>query len=239
MEDIVAAMRSGKISDAELRESLQRHGWHPEFPAIQDEHGVTLVGNRRLRLAAQLAIEPVIKILEIGEGEGPDAERFKLAFISNIGGVPLTARERKAFAIYLKQKRDWSQQRIAEALGVGQASVSRYLEGLSTVDNSKGGRPRKAKGKFRDASVTSESESLMAGAVLDEGKPRAEVAEEFGVSESIVRRSQGSDGRSGDRPVDPVRKRATEIRRVGEAAAGRDREGGRTARRGDGDGAVQ
>jgi hypothetical protein len=35
----------------ELRQSLQEFGWNPEFPAIVDENGIVLVGNRRMKIA--------------------------------------------------------------------------------------------------------------------------------------------------------------------------------------------
>jgi hypothetical protein len=133
----------------ELRESMQAHGWVKEFPAIQDERGITLVGNRRLAVARELHIEPVIQTIVIGDGDAADARRLRLAVVSNTGGKGFTPTDRKRLAEYLKLERGWAQQAIAEALSVGQATVSRDLEELSTVNNSpnqkKGpGRPRKS-----------------------------------------------------------------------------------------------
>jgi hypothetical protein len=56
-------IRSTKGDDGELRSSMQQFGWIEEFPAMADENGVVLVGHRRLQIAKELGIEPVIKKL--------------------------------------------------------------------------------------------------------------------------------------------------------------------------------
>src|SRR5690349_9486100 len=61
--------------DDELRQSMKQFGWIKEFSALADENGVVLVGNRRLRLAKELGIEPVITTLNFGNGDTADAER--------------------------------------------------------------------------------------------------------------------------------------------------------------------
>jgi hypothetical protein len=81
------------LRDDELRASL-KGGWNKHLPAIKDEHGVVLVGNRRLKIANEIGIEPVIKVVEFGDGPEADAERIRLANVSNIGGAPLTAEDR-------------------------------------------------------------------------------------------------------------------------------------------------
>ena len=73
-----------KQSDDELCESMRLHGWTKELPAIQDERGNILVGNRRLRIADELGIERNVKIVEFGQGDEADAERVKLAITSNV-----------------------------------------------------------------------------------------------------------------------------------------------------------
>ena len=93
------------LDDTELRESLKRFGWHKEFPAIADENDVVLVGHRRIRLAKQLDIEPVIKKVTLGKGDEADAERLKLALISNIGGQPMKPDDRKHRGISLWHER--------------------------------------------------------------------------------------------------------------------------------------
>ena len=65
-ENIRASIGS---DDTELRASLKQLGWVAEFPALVDEDGVVLVGHRRLMLAKQLKIEPVIKTLRLGHGD--------------------------------------------------------------------------------------------------------------------------------------------------------------------------
>lgn len=79
----------GDLSD--LRESMTQHGWVEEFPALADERDVVLVGHRRLAVAKELGITPVIRKLTLGTGDAADAKRFQLALVSNIGAKPLTA----------------------------------------------------------------------------------------------------------------------------------------------------
>ena len=146
-EAFVASIRSGPMNDDELRASL-RTGWDENLPAIKDEHGVVLVGNRRMRIAAAEGIEPVVKVVAFGTDD--DARR-RLAVVSNVGSVGLTPADRKRMAEQLYQADGLTQAAIAKTLGVSQATVSGDLAGLSTVDNPpppnvhghpRGGRPR-------------------------------------------------------------------------------------------------
>lgn len=146
---IIAEIRSTiPPDDTELTESLKAHGWRKEFPAIQDENGVTLVGNRRLRIARALGIEPVVVTATFGEGEAADDQRMIVAITSNVGGVPATKAERQQLAIRLFQQLNWTQQRIGNALGVSQMQASRYLAGIQTSGlnspprDTKRGRPK-------------------------------------------------------------------------------------------------
>jgi ParB-like chromosome segregation protein Spo0J len=133
------------IDDAELRESMREFGWVSEFPALVDENGTTLVGHRRLKIAAELGIPPVVKPLTLGTGTEADAERFKLALVSNIGGAPLSREDRKRIAECLYGAHEWTMERIAKALRVGTKTVARDLEGFVSVTKPprpKGGRPK-------------------------------------------------------------------------------------------------
>jgi hypothetical protein len=140
-----ALIRVSAGDDNELRESLERFGWIKDLPALADEHGKVLVGNRRLRLAEELGIEPVIEHLTFGDGAEADAERIKLALVSNIGRNPLTKEDRQRIAEYLYGEREWTMEAIAKVLSVGVKTVSRDLEGFVTVtkpSRPKGGRPK-------------------------------------------------------------------------------------------------
>jgi ParB-like chromosome segregation protein Spo0J len=133
--------------DTELRNSLRQFGWHAELPALVDEHGVTIVGHRRLKIAKELMIEPVIKTITFGIGNVADAERVKLALVSNLGAKPLTKADRQRLAEYLYGKREWTMEQIAKALNVSTKQVSRDLEGfdmMSKPSRPKGGRPKQA-----------------------------------------------------------------------------------------------
>ncbi len=197
---IIDAMRSEMTDDADLKESLQAHGWVKHFPALKDEHGVVLVGNRRLRIAKELGIEPVIKILALGEGANADAERFRVAIVSNLGGKPMSKDERQKLAVYLFKARNWTQQRISEGLGVHQSTVAHYLDdiyadrinvedrGTDSLGRKKStGRP---KGKApKPHKYPPATEQKAAELHLDNGKSVFHTAKELGVSEQVVIRS--------------------------------------------------
>lgn len=173
----IDALRTNKPSDDDLRESLRAYGYRSEHPVIQDENGVVLVGNRRLRIAKEEGIEPVIKIIKLGKGEDADIERVKIAVSSNVGGICTTTQDRKNFAIHLHNTQGWTQQQIAEAVGVSQRMVSKYLVNLEpsskskkTATNPKGaGRKKgsKAKQRHRKPEITRDSERAAARAYLD------------------------------------------------------------------------
>lgn len=171
---------TGKDTMDELRESLRSFGWLEELPAIKDERGVVLVGHRRLAVAAELEIEPKVKTIRLGDGDEADAKRFALAVASNIGFKPFTPEERKDLAEYLYGERNWTQQRIAEALQVNQRTISRDLEELGIVPKSKRGRPRhrKAPPELEDK-IRSQVEA---------GEPirKDELAKEFDVGSGVV-----------------------------------------------------
>jgi DNA-binding Lrp family transcriptional regulator len=143
--------------DSELRSSLKEFGWIKEFPALVDENGVVLVGHRRLKIAEEEKIEPVVKKLALGGGDAADAERLKLALVSNIGSKPMTAEDRKRIAQHLYGEREWTMKRIAEALNVSHGTVVNDLRNLSDADklkhaksmsNPKGaGRPKGSRSK--------------------------------------------------------------------------------------------
>lgn len=177
----------------ELRESLRAWGWIEGAPALIDERGVVLVGHRRLAVAKELGIKPVIKTLTIGSGDAADAERFKLAIASNIGAKPLSPNDRKRIAEYLYSAKEWSQQRIAEALVVNQATIARDLSGVMHVHNSRGGRPRKAK-TIVEASkdrrkITPEQEDAV-GKLVEQGASVDEIKTATGLTDQPVREAK-------------------------------------------------
>ena len=131
--------------DSELRESLKELGWIKEFPALVDENGVVLVGHRRMKIAEEENIEPAIKNLNLGKGDAADAKRLRLAIVSNIGSKPMTPEDRKRIAEHLYGEREWTMERIAEALNVSTRQISKDLEGFepsSKPPRPKGGRPK-------------------------------------------------------------------------------------------------
>ena len=97
---------------------MKANGWMEAFPALIDEHDETLVGHRRLKISKELGINPVIKKLTLGSGDEADAKRLRLAIASNIGFKPMTKDDRQRIAEYLYGEREWTMQRIADALNV-------------------------------------------------------------------------------------------------------------------------
>lgn len=164
----------------ELRESMKAFGWLTEFPALADERGVVLVGHRRLAVAKELGIEPVIKKLKLGDGDIADAQRFRLAIASNLGGRPLTPNDRKRLAAYLYGEQDWSQERIAEALNVSQWTVAQDLKELEVPNKSGRGRPRNPSTQtFKQIQLDKRNQEIVE--LGEQGMSASDIAEQFGV----------------------------------------------------------
>ena len=200
--DVVARLREMiDPDDTQLRESLKVNGWLAELPSIVDEYGIVLVGNRRTRIAIDLGIEPVKRVVEFGHGDEADIARVRLATVSNIGGVAMTAKDRKRIAQHMYGLK-WSQQAIADALGVSQRTISSDLFNLEvtaklkptvTASNPKGaGRPHGSGGKAKQTPAASntarERARLEVRPYIEMGQPvpRAEIAERLGVSTDTV-----------------------------------------------------
>ena len=182
---------TGKDTMDELRESMRSFGWLEEFPAIKDERGVVLVGHRRLAVATELEIEPKVRMLRLGDGDEADAKRFALAIASNLGAKAFTPEERKDIAEYLYGEREWTQERIAEALQVSQRTISSDLRELEVASNSKksrGGRPRGSKTTRPQSRQAPPELDAALDSKVEAGEPinRKELAEEFGVGDGVV-----------------------------------------------------
>ena len=200
-------IRLDEGDDEELRQSMQSFGWRKEFPALLDEHKVVLVGHRRMRIAEELGIDPVVDVLQLGEGDEADAERMKIALVSNLGGKLMTVKDRQRIAEHLYGRRGWTMQRIAAALNIAQSTVTEDLGTLSTVDKvdrvdrlgrKNTGRP---KGSKKPSKYSPALEQKIASDVLDLGKTRNQAAAEAGVSDIVVRRVVARE--LGRRDVEP------------------------------------
>lgn len=150
-------VRSSSRDDlTELMDSMREFGWLPEFPAIQDERGVIIVGHRRLKVADELGIPDegrhVISVT-FGQGDEADARRAKLAIASNIGAKPLTPTDRASIAEYLYEERGWTMTRIGEALRVSHKTISKDLADICTSGTNtraeKRGRPKGSGGRSK------------------------------------------------------------------------------------------
>jgi ParB-like chromosome segregation protein Spo0J len=168
----------------ELRESMRSFGWVPELPAVKDERGVVLAGHRRLKVAAELGIDPVVTTVRLGDGDAADARRFAIAIASNLGAKPFTPQERQHLAEYLYGEREWTMARIAEALKVSIGTVSGDLRDFSTTEKRKGpGRPRKSPNR----KVIPEMEAEVAQAVgAGQPVPSRQLAAKYDVHPSTV-----------------------------------------------------
>jgi hypothetical protein len=131
----------------ELRESMRTFGWLAALPAIADETGMVIVGKRRLKVAEELNITPVITRITFGQGDEADAKRVKLALASNLGGAPLSPADRVRIAENLYGEKGWTMQRIADALAVSKKTISKDLKDsvvtrVTIPDTPKVGRPK-------------------------------------------------------------------------------------------------
>jgi ParB-like chromosome segregation protein Spo0J len=143
------------LDDGELRASMRKSGWLEQLPAYADENGVLVIGHRRMKIAKELKIEPVVKTITFGNGSDADAKRLELAIASNIGAAGLSKKERERVAT-LAYQHGYTQEQISKLLGVSQKTVSKdlnYTKGINstrakTASNPKGaGRPKGTKEK--------------------------------------------------------------------------------------------
>jgi ParB-like chromosome segregation protein Spo0J len=190
----IRADKTSHISDDELRTSLKQNGWLPQLPALKDENGRIVVGNRRMRIAAELSIKPVVDIVHFGSGLDADAERIKLAVGSNLGRRANTIDDRKRLEEYLYDQ-GLPMPRIAEAVGVTFQQVSKDLQGFQPSrkpPRPKGGRPKEPpklrKPKVSRARHTTEMAQRAAQLVLDEGKTHEEAAMITGLGSELMGR---------------------------------------------------
>ncbi len=178
----------GKDDTSELHESMKRWGWLKHFPAITDEHNVVLVGHRRLKVAKQLDIEPVVEKFTFGHGDEADADRLKIAIASNIGFKQMTKEDRQRISKYLYGQREWTMQQIAKALDVGTMTVQRDLDSFTSVvkpSRPKGGRP-KGSGNKTDRRKAIEDRNERIVVLSDAGASPKEIASETGLVERNV-----------------------------------------------------
>jgi hypothetical protein len=212
---LVPNIRELEESDAELQESelyelMKRFGWEEEFPALVDEDGVVLVGHRRVRVAKLLGITPVTKTLTLGEGEKADAKRVRLALISNIGGKPMTPKDRERIAKHLYGNKEWTMERIAEALGVGKSTISRDLGDFSH-DGKRGGTDSlgRKKGGGRPKGSKSKPKPSPAATAERNGKPDCPKCKGEGMLTGTLE----------GHPAEPTPEQTAEDRKAGYAAA--------------------
>lgn len=164
-----------KIDDTQLKASMRKIGWIQECPAIIDEHGVVIVGHRRLKIAKELGIPPVIDKLTFGDGPSGQAKRLELAAASNLGFAKMDKSARKKIAEQFTEM-GWTQKQIADVLDVDRSTVSDDLKGFVAShkpDRPKGGRPRKSAEQVAAEKATKEKEKADAAKAKEEAKAKA------------------------------------------------------------------
>lgn len=168
----------------ELRESMQAHGWLPELPALQDETGFTLVGNRRMAVAKELGIEPVIRRVKIeGTGDEKEARKMLLAIASNVAAKPFTKEHRQRLIEHYGME-SWSAAELARVFGVTESTANRdkaEVGGRNTHMRIPPTRGRKAK--------LSDEDARKAQGMLSAGETKQAVAERFDTSRHTVDRA--------------------------------------------------
>jgi ParB-like chromosome segregation protein Spo0J len=129
---------------------MQKSGWLELFPGYADENSCLIVGHRRMKIAQELGIKPVIKTIAFGDGSEGAAKRLEAALASNIGGATLTKKDRQRIA-ELAYQHGYTMDQIGKLLGVSKKTISLDLNGVVTKGNNhprpKGGRPKSTKKK--------------------------------------------------------------------------------------------
>jgi ParB-like chromosome segregation protein Spo0J len=160
LAELAKNVRAGSEDDLdELIDSMKHFGWLDEFPALADEHGAILVGNRRMKAAKKAGVEPVVRTITFGAGEKADAQRVKFALVSNLGSKPMSREDRQRIAEHLYGNKEWTMERIAEALNVSIATVGVILGNFLIMRKLEPPR-RQAIPKGQDAPRAAVSQSL-------------------------------------------------------------------------------
>jgi ParB-like chromosome segregation protein Spo0J len=110
---------------AALKADINEHGVKNSIQVDEDDN--TLDGHQRRRICEELGIEcPKMVIHGL-----TDTQKREYAWRMNLMRRHLTRPQKREIAGTLWQKEEWTQDRIAEALGVSQRTVSRWLEEFS------------------------------------------------------------------------------------------------------------
>lgn len=107
--------------EAALRVSIERFG--VLVPVVKDQHGATLDGNHRSRIAAALGVKYRVDVVNVRDG----AEAAEIQRTLNADRRQLTEEQRRQVVATLRQEGRHSERAIAGALGVSQPTVHRDL----------------------------------------------------------------------------------------------------------------
>jgi ParB-like chromosome segregation protein Spo0J len=125
-----------------LREDICKHG--VKVPVIVDRAtGLIVDGHHRMKFATECGREcPIEKV----DFDSPDEADF-FAVALNVKRRRMSLEQRRELALELCGNRGWTQDRAAEALGVGLSTVSRWL-GVITNSQVEVGYIRSARDSF-------------------------------------------------------------------------------------------
>jgi len=113
-------------TEAALRASIDRFG--VLVPVHQDQHGRTLDGHHRQRIADELGVVYQVNVVEVAD----DDEAAEIARTLNTDRRHLTAEQRRPVVVELR-KDGHSLRAIGDALGVSHEAVRKDLAGVNTL----------------------------------------------------------------------------------------------------------
>lgn len=192
------------IEDA-LRASIQRFG--VLVPVVKDQHGRTLDGHHRARIADELGVKYRVDVITVAS----DEEAQEIARTLNADRRQLTEEQRRAVAVELRQQ-GYSYRAIAGALGVSHTQVRNDVEAVrleSTFQSEPERVIRQGGGSYparRPTVVAAKNEreaerAQQALATLGEDLPSSPVLDVKRV-ERVAREHQAAQRRT--QPVEPV-----------------------------------
>lgn len=117
----------------ELRQSMQAEGWIPLLgPAVVDEYGVTIVGNRRRKAAADVAKQELVHTEVFGDGDDADRRRAAMFVRSNFGQATTAAQKTTLKKIINEFGANglgiFNQVELADLTGVPRQTVGRWQD---------------------------------------------------------------------------------------------------------------
>jgi N6-adenosine-specific RNA methylase IME4/DNA-binding XRE family transcriptional regulator len=156
-----------------LREDIRKHG--VKVPVIVDRAtGLIVDGHHRMKFATECGREcPIEKV----DFDSPDEADF-FAVALNVKRRRMSLEQRRELALELCGNRGWTQDRAAEALGVDQATVSRWVSGITNMQTHDGYTRSDLKIPALDRPLILER--------YEAGETQAQIAADYDVSQAAI-----------------------------------------------------